>query len=110
MKTNESMAKKCLTAGLWAGLAGFAVLGLLQGAAIGGTAGLVLANEVFGSGAIEIAGASLISRVVIGASMLAGALVSFVMFMTVGGVAGWAVGRVLSPKQAETKEAATQAR
>lgn len=104
MKTRGKTSRKGLMIGLWIAVAAYAAFGLLQGAAIGGTAGLVMANEIFGTGMIEITGANLITRVLLGGSMLAGALVSLVVFLTAGGAAGWAAGYIAGSTAKESEE------
>lgn len=88
--------KKCGLIGSGGGLALFAVFGLLQGALIGGTAGIGIARYIFGAGTLEIMASDLLPRVVIAASMLAGVLVSCIAFVVMGGVIGAACGYALA--------------
>jgi len=90
------LTKKCGLVGAGAGLALFAVFGLLQGALIGGTAGIGIARYIFGAGTLELMANELLPRVVIAASMLAGVMVSCIAFVVMGGVIGAACGYVLA--------------
>jgi pheromone shutdown protein TraB len=98
MKTRDNIAKKAGLAGAGIGLVLFAVVGVLYGSLIGGTMGLGIVNSVLG----VAAGATLISRLIVAASMLAGVIVSGIMFVTVctsiGWLAGYIIGAVMEPK------------
>ena len=100
MKTRDNIAKKAGLAGAVIGLVLFAVVGVLYGSLIGGTMGLGIVNSVLG----VAAGTTLISRVIVAASMLAGVIVSGIMFLTVctsaGWLAGYIIGAVIEPKSA----------
>ena len=100
MKTRDNIAKKAGLVGACIGLVLFAVVGILYGSLIGGTMGLGIVNSVLG---VE-AGTTLISRLVVAASMLAGVIVSGIMFITVctsaGWLAGYIIGAVIEPKAA----------
>ncbi len=96
MSQRGEIAKKCGLIGGGIGLALFAVFGLLEGALIGGTAGLGIINYLFGEGTLEIMGSELLPRILIAASMLAGVLVSLIAFVVAGSVAGAAGGYVLA--------------
>jgi pheromone shutdown protein TraB len=100
MKTRDNIAKKAGLAGAGIGLVLFAVVGVLYGSLIGGTMGLGIVNSVLG----VAAGATLISRLIVAASMLAGVIVSGIMFVTVctsiGWLAGYIIGAVMEPKTA----------
>lgn len=101
MKTRDNIAKKVGLVGACIGLVLFAVVGILYGSLIGGTMGLAIVNSVLG----VAAGATLISRLVVAASMLAGVVVSGIMFVTVctsaGWLAGYILGAVIEPKAAD---------
>ena len=98
MKTRDNIAKKAGLAGAGIGLVLFAVVGILYGSLIGGTMGLGIVNSILG----VAAGATLISRLVVAASMLAGIIVSGIMLLTVcssvGWLAGYIIGMVMEPK------------
>lgn len=96
MLKRADLMKKCGLIGSGLGLALFGIFGLLQGALLGGAAGLGIANHVFGENTFEVMGNDLLPRVIIAASMLAGVVVSAVMFVVVGTVAGAAAGFALS--------------
>ena len=98
MKTRNNIARKTGLVGACIGLVLFAVVGILYGSLIGGTMGLGIVNSVLG----VAAGATLISRLVVAASMLAGVIVSGIMLVTIcssaGWLAGYIIGAVVEPK------------
>jgi hypothetical protein len=96
MVKRMDVVKKTGTLGAVAGIGLYAVFGLMQGAAIGGAAGLGLAKYLFGSGTLAIMANDLIPRMVVAGSMLAGVVVSLIMFVTFGTIAGAIGGLVLS--------------
>ncbi len=87
MKSRNVIARKAALVGTGIGLAMFAVFGLAQGAMVGGVIGLDLINRTMGA-----AGETLISRIALAASMLAGILVAGIVFIVVFSAAGWLVG------------------
>jgi len=91
MKTRSLYAKKFGFVGAGVGLTLFALVGLLQGSLIGGAIGLDIVNSLFS----EPAGPSLLSRVIIAASMLAGVIVSGIVFVGVCSTAAWMLGYVV---------------
>jgi len=95
MKAKQRLAKSLGLVGAGISLALYAVFGLMQGLAIGGTAGILLAQEIYGPATFEIVGAGLMTRVLIAGSMLAGALVALIMFVVTGSAVGAASGYVL---------------
>jgi hypothetical protein len=90
MKTRE-WAKKGLYVGAGAGLVMFAVLGLLPGSFIGGVIGLNIAGSIFGT-PVE---ASVISRVIVGLSMVLGILVAGIVFVAGTSIIGWLTGAAI---------------
>jgi hypothetical protein len=84
------MSKKGLYIGTGVGLILFVLVGLLSGSFFGGLAGLKLMEYMTG-GPVQT---TLITRVVIVLSMLAGVVASAVMFIGGMGVLGWAAGFV----------------
>jgi len=96
MSPRANIIKRLTLLGSGAGLALGVIYGLLQGIAIGGTAGLLLANEIFGTGVIEIWHGELFTRVIVGGSMLTGAIVSLIVFLAAGSALGAACGYILS--------------
>lgn len=90
MKTAGS-AKKGLYIGTAAGLILFAMLGLLPGSFLGGMIGLNIAGALFG---FPVSG-SLVTRLIVGASMVMGIVVAGIMFVLGGALIGWFAGRAL---------------
>jgi len=111
VKRSEIM-KKTGTLGGITGIALYAVFGLMQGAAIGGAAGLGLAKYLFGTGTLSIMANELIPRLVVAGSMVAGVLVSLIMFVTfssaIGAVAGLALSYMVGPAVIETESISTE--
>ena len=101
MNTRNNTARKTGLAGAGIGLVLFLFVGLLYGSLIGGTMGLEIVNSVFH----EAAGITLLSRVIVAASMLAGVIVSGIVFVgissTLGWAAGYVIGAVMEPKTAK---------
>lgn len=87
MKLKNVLARKAALIGSGVGLAMFAVFGLAQGSLVGGAIGLDLINRTMGT-----AGETLISRIALAASMLAGIAVAGIVFVVVFSAAGWLVG------------------
>lgn len=90
MKTRE-WAKKGLYIGAGAGLVMFAILGLLPGSFIGGVIGLNMVGSIFGT-SVE---ASVLSRVIVGLSMVLGILVAGVVFVAGTSIIGWLTGSAI---------------
>ena len=81
----------------------FAVFGLLQGALLGGAAGLAIANHVFGETTLELMANEMLPRMILAGSMLAGVIFSFVFFVVTGAAMGAAGGFLLSLTHATEK-------
>lgn len=96
MKTRET-AKRMAYIGAGAGLVLFAVIGLLPGSFLGGVIGLNIAGSLFG---MPVSSA-LLPRLIVGLSMLAGVLVSGVIFIAGSTIAGWLIGYVIDSLRAE---------
>jgi hypothetical protein len=90
MKTNAG-AKKGLYIGAGAGLTVFAIAGLLYGSFIGGVIGLNIAGSIFG---LPLT-ASLLPRLVVGASMVLGIIVSGALSVASCSVLGWLAGHMV---------------
>lgn len=108
MTQRTEIAKKSALVGAGVGLVLYAVFGLLQGALLGGTAGILLTNWVFGPGAMAVMAGELITRAIIAGAMLAGVVVALVIFVTVASVAGYICGSLLglmAGEQDTTEEA-----
>jgi len=103
MVTRNELMKKCGLIGSGIGVALFAVFGLLQGALLGGAAGLAIANHVFGETTLELMANELLPRMIVAGSMLAGVIFSFVFFVITGAAMGAAGGFLLSLTQAPEK-------
>jgi len=103
MKTTT--AKKAAYAGAGAGLALFALFGLLPGSLIGGAMGINIAGSIFGL-PLE---PGIIARAIVLASMLAGVLVAGIVIITASTTIGWLIGRLLE-SSAHEEQAHTQAR
>jgi len=109
MTIRQELAKKCALIGAGMGLVLYAVFGFLQGALLGGTAGILAANWIFGPGTLYIMGGELITRMMVGAAMLTGVVVSLVIFVTLSSTAGYIFGNVLGLMiGAESEEGAKQ--
>jgi hypothetical protein len=89
MKTNIS--KIGLYVGIGAGIVLFALGGLLAGSFIGGSIGVPIVKNIFGS-TLE---SSLLTRLILLASMLFGVLVSGVLFLMSTSSLGWLIGYTL---------------
>lgn len=96
MVTRSDLVKKCALIGGGAAIGMYAIFGFLQGAAIGGAAGVGLVNYLFGSSTMALMANEILPRIMIAASMLAGVVVSCVMFVVAGSMAGAAGGLVVS--------------
>lgn len=97
------MARKGLYIGAGAGLAVFAVAGLLPGSFIGGLLGLNIAGSLLGSPV----GDSLLPRMIVGVSMLLGAIMSGAIFVTgsslIGRLAGTAIDMAREGRTVNTR-------
>lgn len=102
MKTRDQAARKAALIGAGIGLGMFALFGLLQGSVIGGAVGIDIVNTVYGPAQYP----TLLARVVIGASMLAGVIISGTVFVvgcaSVAGAAGYIAGFLAEPREAES--------
>ncbi len=103
MKDTTRYSKKLAYMGAGCGVVLFAVFGLLPGSFLGGVMGLHLAGGLFGV-PVE---AGVLARLIVAASMVAGVMVSGVMFITASSLAGWLIGSVADTLRAEKKEMAT---
>ena len=99
MVRKGEIMKRCGIIGAGAGLAMFGVFGFLQGALIGGAAGLSVANYVFGENTFALMANEILPRVIVAGSMIAGVVVSCTMFVVFFSVAGVAAGYALAMLQ-----------
>jgi len=88
MKTETS--KRGLYIGATAGLVLFIFVGLLPSSFVGGVLGLKIASYLLGS-SVETA---LLSRAVVGLSMVTGILATGCAFVTGTSLIGWGIGRL----------------
>ncbi len=89
-KTGNTTRKGFFT-GAGAGLVLFALVGALPGSFIGGVIGINIAGAIFG---LPLA-SSLLSRIIVAASMLTGVLLSGAVFVVGSALAGWLIGYVI---------------
>jgi len=89
MATND-MAKKGLYIGTGMGLVLFVLVGVLPGSFIGGFVGLKIAESMFG----PIVAGSILPRLIVAFSMIAGLLMTAFVFVVGLGVLGWTAGYV----------------
>lgn len=89
MKT--TIARKTAYIGAGAGLALFALFGLLPGSLLGGAMGINIAGWIFGLPLDP----GLLSRVIVLVSMLIGVLVAGIVMVTGTATIGWLAGKVL---------------
>ena len=101
MKNNE-MAKKGLYIGAGAGLMLFAIVGLLPGSVIGGMIGINIAGSFFGL-PLE---ATILSRLIVAASMILGVCMSGVVFVVGASSVGWLIGNLIDTIRASRAVAA----
>jgi hypothetical protein len=98
MKTNIS--KIGLYVGIGAGIVLFALGGLLAGSFIGGSIGVTIIKNVFGS-ALQ---SSILTRLILLASMLFGILLSGILFLVSTSSLGWLIGYTLDSILADKVE------
>ena len=103
MKT--TIARKTAYIGAGAGLALFAIFGLMPGSLLGGAMGINIAGWLFGLPLQP----GLVARVIVLASMLIGVLVAGIVMVTATSTIGWLVGKVLE-SGAHPKENAGEAK
>jgi hypothetical protein len=96
----KNYSKKLAYMGAGCGVVLFAVFGLLPGLYIGGVMGLNIAGTIMGSPVTS----GLISRLIVGASVIVGIMVSGIMFVTTSSTAGWLIGSAIDAIRAEKKE------
>jgi hypothetical protein len=95
MKNNE-MAKKGLYIGAGAGLMVFAIAGLLPGSVIGGMIGINIAGSFFGL-PLE---PTILSRLIVAASMILGVCLSGVICVVATSSVGWLLGHLVDTVRA----------
>ncbi len=85
----NSIARQAAFIGAGSGLVLFAIFGFLPGSLLGGAAGIKLAGMLFGL-PLE---PGIISRTIVLASMLVGALVAGIAIVTATSAGAWLLGR-----------------
>jgi hypothetical protein len=88
-KMKEKLSNKMGFLGAGIGITLFAIFGLQPGAFMGGLLGLNAANLIIGA-QVE---PTLVVRLLVTVGMLAGVMVTGLMFTVVGAIAGWISGR-----------------
>lgn len=87
----KEIAKKGMFIGAGVGLVLFALVGLLPGSFIGGMIGLNMAGSIFGTPL----NSSLLPRIIVGASMVLGVMISCIVFVTGASILGWLIGHTV---------------
>jgi hypothetical protein len=87
----EGMATRVALAGGGMGLALFAIYGVINASFIGGIMGLNLAGAIMGF-PVESA---LLAKALVALGMLSGVLVTGLVFITAGAMAGWLAGKLI---------------
>ena len=100
---NANYSKKMTYIGAGCGVVLFAVFGLLPGSFLGGVMGLNFAGLLLGVPVTS----SVLSRIIVAASMVLGVMVSGIMFITASSLAGWLIGTVADALTTEKKELAS---
>lgn len=91
MTLTNNIAKKGLYVGAGVGLAIFAIVGLLPGSFLGGAFGVGLAGKIFG---LPLTG-DILSRIIVGVSMVTGIMVSALIFTVGASIIGYAIGHFI---------------
>jgi ribosomal protein L27 len=87
----KQMSQKGMYVGAGAGIVLFALIGLLPGSFMGGAVGLSIATHIFGGPL----GTSLLPRIIVGAAMVFGVLLSGLLFLVGASSVGWLVGYII---------------
>jgi hypothetical protein len=85
------ITKKAAYVGAGAGLALFVLIGLLPGSFLGGVFGIKIAGGLFGLPLKP----DFLPRFTVGVAMILGVLISGVLFVAGGTLAGWIIGKAL---------------
>lgn len=88
---SDGIAKKAAYVGAGAGIALFAIIGLLPGSLIGGSVGIKIAGVLFGSPVTS----QLFPRVTVAVSMLLVVFVLGSLFVACGAMTGWMLGNMV---------------
>jgi len=95
-------SRKLMFMGAGCGIVLFAIFGLVPGLFLGGVMGLNIAGILLGVPVTS----SLLSRLIVAASMVTGVMVSGIIFITAASVAGWLIGTAVDGLTAEKKDLA----
>lgn len=87
----REIAKKAAYIGAGVGLALFALIGFLPGSFLGGVIGLNIAGSLFGTPVTS----TLLTRLIVGVSMLLGIMVSCLIFVVGLTTLGWLIGNAI---------------
>ncbi len=87
----KQMSQKGMYVGAGAGIVLFALIGLLPGSFMGGAIGLSIATHIFGGPL----GSALLPRIIVGAAMVFGVLLSGLLFLVGASSVGWLVGYII---------------
>jgi len=88
----NDMKRRFMYIGAGAGLVLFAIFGLFPGSFFGGVMGLNISGLILGYPVTE----SIVSRIIVGLSMMLGVTVAGLIFVLGGTAAGWLIGSALS--------------
>jgi len=95
-------SRKLMYMGAGCGIVLFAIFGLLPGSFLGGVMGLNIAGTILG---IPVT-SGVVARLIVAASMVAGVMVSGIIFITASSLAGWLIGTAVDALTAEKKDMA----
>jgi hypothetical protein len=100
----SKMSLKGMYVGAGAGLVLFAVIGLLPGSFLGGAVGLSIATHLFGGPL----GTALLPRIIVGAAMVFGVVLSGLLFLVGASSLGWLIGYIIDVARRDKAEERTQ--
>ncbi len=95
------MKQKLTYMGAGMGIVLFAIFGLLPGSFLGGVAGLSISGALLGSPVDP----GVLQRMITALSMLAGVLLSGLLFISTGATLGWLIGTTLDTAARTGKQA-----
>lgn len=99
----KDLSKKLGLIGSGCGVVMFGIYGLLQGALLGGTAGVEAGNYLFADG-------DLLPRVLAGGGMVLGVILAAIIFITGGFATGRVIGYVMDAVTGKAERATSAAR
>lgn len=89
----DRISKKMAYLGIGVGTVAFLKYGLLPGSFIGGVLGLKMVGSLFGTPVV----AGILERLITASSMIIGATVAALIFLTIASVIGWIIGSAVDP-------------